>query len=215
MCAYIYIYIYTSHSHWRGVDQHSTGHNQQPDQICEGDVALREANGGHTRYWLVFWFGILAHYSLQRCSSLLKFVGICLNNRSHHMISVRVSSGLRPGYRRTLILFFSAVLLLIWWCVWDHCPVASPDLGHAFAFDSRIQKSLWSTQWLWGAQVLWLRRLPIRLKLLKPLKTMKWTLNKVPWFRWPWSCKHKLTWLTTSSIRTLKHPSTKFSPTKL
>ncbi len=28
----------TSHSHWRGVDQHSTGHNQQPDQLCEGDV---------------------------------------------------------------------------------------------------------------------------------------------------------------------------------
>ncbi len=23
----------TSHSHWRGVDQHSTGHNQQPDQL--------------------------------------------------------------------------------------------------------------------------------------------------------------------------------------
>ncbi len=22
-----------SHSHWRGVDQHSTGHNQQPDQL--------------------------------------------------------------------------------------------------------------------------------------------------------------------------------------
>ncbi len=45
----------TSHSHWREVDQHSTGHNQQPDQLyatlC---VAMLEANGGHTRYWLVF-----------------------------------------------------------------------------------------------------------------------------------------------------------------
>ncbi len=32
-------YPATSHSHWRGVDQHSTGHNQQPDQlyVCEGD----------------------------------------------------------------------------------------------------------------------------------------------------------------------------------
>ncbi len=41
-------YPATSHSLWRGVDQHSTGHNQRR---C---VALREANGGHTRYWLVF-----------------------------------------------------------------------------------------------------------------------------------------------------------------
>ncbi len=45
----------TSHSHWREVDQHSTGHNQQADQLyatlC---VAKLEANGGHTRYWLVF-----------------------------------------------------------------------------------------------------------------------------------------------------------------
>ncbi len=26
-------YPATPHSHWRGVDQHSTGHNQQPDQL--------------------------------------------------------------------------------------------------------------------------------------------------------------------------------------
>ncbi len=26
-------YPATLHSHWRGVDQHSTGHNQQPDQL--------------------------------------------------------------------------------------------------------------------------------------------------------------------------------------
>ena len=26
-------YPVTSHSHWRGVGQHSTGHNQQPDQL--------------------------------------------------------------------------------------------------------------------------------------------------------------------------------------
>ncbi len=26
-------YPATSHRHWRGVDQHSTGHNQQPDQL--------------------------------------------------------------------------------------------------------------------------------------------------------------------------------------
>ncbi len=31
-------YPATSHSHWGGVDQHSTGLNQQPDQLCEGDV---------------------------------------------------------------------------------------------------------------------------------------------------------------------------------
>ncbi len=41
-------YPATSHSHWRGVDQHSTGHNQQPDQL----YAKEMANGGHTRYWL-------------------------------------------------------------------------------------------------------------------------------------------------------------------
>ncbi len=27
-------YPATSHSHWRGVDQHCIGHNQQPDQLC-------------------------------------------------------------------------------------------------------------------------------------------------------------------------------------
>ncbi len=43
-------YPATSHSHWRRVDQHSTGHNQQPDQL----YAKEMANGGHTRYWLVF-----------------------------------------------------------------------------------------------------------------------------------------------------------------
>ncbi len=31
-------------------DQHSTGDNQQPDQL----YAKEMANGGHTRYWLVF-----------------------------------------------------------------------------------------------------------------------------------------------------------------
>ncbi len=47
-------YPATSHNHRRGVDQHSTGHNQQTDQsMRKRCVALREANGGHTRYWLV------------------------------------------------------------------------------------------------------------------------------------------------------------------
>jgi len=32
------------------MDQHSTGHNQQPDLLYAKAVALREANGGHTRY---------------------------------------------------------------------------------------------------------------------------------------------------------------------
>ncbi len=45
-CTSSWQYPATSHSHWRGVDQHSTGHNQQPDQLY--------ANSGHTRYWLVF-----------------------------------------------------------------------------------------------------------------------------------------------------------------
>jgi len=43
-------YPTTSQSHWRG-------HNQQPDQLYAKEMcctALREANGGHTRYWLVF-----------------------------------------------------------------------------------------------------------------------------------------------------------------
>ncbi len=32
-CSSFCQYPATSHSHWRGVDQHSTGHNQQPDQL--------------------------------------------------------------------------------------------------------------------------------------------------------------------------------------
>ncbi len=31
-------YPATSHSHWRGVDQHSTGHNQQPDQLYAKEI---------------------------------------------------------------------------------------------------------------------------------------------------------------------------------
>jgi hypothetical protein len=41
------------HSHWRGVRQHSTGHNQQYDQLYA--LELYEVNCGHTRYRLVFW----------------------------------------------------------------------------------------------------------------------------------------------------------------
>ena len=33
----------------------TTFHNQQPVQLCDGDVTLHKANGSHTRYWLVFW----------------------------------------------------------------------------------------------------------------------------------------------------------------
>ncbi len=44
------------HSHWRGVDQHPTGHyNNLINSMRRRCVALCEANGGHTRYWLVFW----------------------------------------------------------------------------------------------------------------------------------------------------------------
>ncbi len=51
---FLTISIATSHSHWR-VDQHSSDRNQQPDQLYVKEMcALHEANGGHTRYWLVF-----------------------------------------------------------------------------------------------------------------------------------------------------------------
>ncbi len=44
------------HSHWRGVDQHYTHAtiNNLINSMQRRCVALREANGGHTRYWLVF-----------------------------------------------------------------------------------------------------------------------------------------------------------------
>ncbi len=37
-CSSSWQYPATSHSHWRGVDQHSTGHNQQPDQLYAKEV---------------------------------------------------------------------------------------------------------------------------------------------------------------------------------
>ncbi len=44
------------HSHWRGVDQHYTHAtiNNLINSMQRRCVALHEANGGHTRYWLVF-----------------------------------------------------------------------------------------------------------------------------------------------------------------
>jgi hypothetical protein len=45
-------YPATSLSHWRGMEQHSTGHNQQPDHLYAKEiqcVALHEASGGNTR----------------------------------------------------------------------------------------------------------------------------------------------------------------------
>ena len=33
-------YTETSHSHWRGVGEHSTGHNQQPDQLYVKEMCL-------------------------------------------------------------------------------------------------------------------------------------------------------------------------------
>ncbi len=44
-------YPATSHSHWRGVDQHPTINNLINSMWRRCD-ALREANSGHTRYWL-------------------------------------------------------------------------------------------------------------------------------------------------------------------
>ena len=35
-------YPATSHSRWRGVDQHSTGHNQQPDQLYAKEMCCTE-----------------------------------------------------------------------------------------------------------------------------------------------------------------------------
>ncbi len=46
-------YPATSHSHWRGVDQHFTINNLI-NSMRRRCVALHEANGGHTRHWLVF-----------------------------------------------------------------------------------------------------------------------------------------------------------------
>ncbi len=46
-------YPATSHRHWRGVDQHPTINNLI-NSMRSRCAALREANGGHTRYWLMF-----------------------------------------------------------------------------------------------------------------------------------------------------------------
>ncbi len=46
-------YPATLHSHWRGEDQHYTINNLT-NSMWRRCVALREANGGHTRYWLIF-----------------------------------------------------------------------------------------------------------------------------------------------------------------
>ena len=43
-------YPATSHSHWRGVDQQATINN-----LINSIWRRCEANGGHTRYWLVVW----------------------------------------------------------------------------------------------------------------------------------------------------------------
>ncbi len=40
-------YPATSHSHWRGVDQHSTGHNQLPDQLCVKEMCCT----GWGKWW--------------------------------------------------------------------------------------------------------------------------------------------------------------------
>ncbi len=40
-------YPATSHSHWRGVDQHSIGHNQQPDQLYAKEMCCT----GWGKWW--------------------------------------------------------------------------------------------------------------------------------------------------------------------
>ncbi len=63
----------TSAQPLRGVDQHSTGHNQQPDQLYVKEMCcLRVANDGHTSYWVVF--------GPPRTSSSLVVVFVCLNS---------------------------------------------------------------------------------------------------------------------------------------
>ncbi len=47
-------YLATSHSHWRGEDIPQATFNNLINSMRRRCVALREANGGHTRYWLVF-----------------------------------------------------------------------------------------------------------------------------------------------------------------
>jgi hypothetical protein len=51
-------YPETLHSRWRGVIQHSTGHNPPSNQLYAKEMchtAWGKTNGVHTRYWLAFW----------------------------------------------------------------------------------------------------------------------------------------------------------------
>ncbi len=50
-CSSSWQYPATSHSHWRGVDQHPTINNLINSMWRRG-VALREANGGHGYGWM-------------------------------------------------------------------------------------------------------------------------------------------------------------------
>ncbi len=46
-------YPATSHSHWRGVDQHPTGHNQQPDQLNAKEMCCTAWG----KWWCTFYCG--------------------------------------------------------------------------------------------------------------------------------------------------------------
>ncbi len=51
-------YPVTSHSHWRGVDQHYTGHNQQPDQLYVKELCcVRQMVVTLDTDWFTDWSG--------------------------------------------------------------------------------------------------------------------------------------------------------------
>ncbi len=51
-------YPATSHSHWRGVDQHFTGHNQQPDQLYAKEMCCTAWG----KWWSYYFYQILAGF---------------------------------------------------------------------------------------------------------------------------------------------------------
>ncbi len=93
---------------------------------------------------------------------------------SRFSISGRMWSGLSGLLQHLDYFLFSHSVEDLLVCL-DHCPVAWPNFGHAIAVIRMashltleyfgIQRDSWSTQWLWGTQVLWLQKKP---KLISP-----------------------------------------------
>jgi hypothetical protein len=65
----VFQYSPTPHRHWSG----TTFHRPQStawSTLCKGDVALHEVNGGHTKYWLVFWSTWIFKNLTNKCISV-------------------------------------------------------------------------------------------------------------------------------------------------